>query len=493
VTGRTLIAVLASALALAPAGAAAAPSLVVTPSSSVPGKAATTTLELTLSGPAEAVRVAVPPGVGVELPEPGTPLGWGSATVAQGAAPVVLTGGLAAVDPAACGAGAHAAVWRLSSAPGELLLAVDAVAADRPEAPFAAYVLAPCAAPSGEAPRVERLRLEVDGVFSNPGTAGRYAWRALVAPAGADTFELRAIVALPVTLTLSGSWSRARNAALLRGTLRAGGQPLAGRRVRLTAGGRPAGADTTDRGGRFQLARPIGAATRFRAASPGGTFPVPCDAPVVPGGCLAATETVGAAASAAVRVAPPPPPAMRLGSRGPNVRRLQLALARLHYLPPGSATGSFDWRTWHAVVAFQGWQGRSRTGVADRATWALLARAGVPRPWGGLRFGVEVDTARQVLFLVRGGTVVRAIHVSTGAYGRTPRGRFFVRSKALRSWSVPFGVWMPYAQYFYGGFALHSYPEVPAYPASHGCIRLPAMEAPVVYAFTSVGMPVWVR
>jgi lipoprotein-anchoring transpeptidase ErfK/SrfK len=31
---------------------------------------------------------------------------------------------------------------------------------------------------------------------------------------------------------------------------------------------------------------------------------------------------------------------------------------------------------------------------------------------------------------------------------------------------------------------------VPAQPASHGCARLPLAEAPVVFAFVSIGTPV---
>ena len=58
------------------------------------------------------------------------------------------------------------------------------------------------------------------------------------------------------------------------------------------------------------------------------------------------------------------------------------------------------------------------------------------------------------------------------------------------SWNYKFKLWMPYAQYFHEGFALHEYPDVPAYPASHGCVRLHASNAPVVWEFGSMGMPV---
>ena len=39
---------------------------------------------------------------------------------------------------------------------------------------------------------------------------------------------------------------------------------------------------------------------------------------------------------------------------------------------------------------------------------------------------------------------------------------------------------------------MHEYSYVPSYPASHGCVRLPAGEANRVYAFAEYGMPVYV-
>ncbi len=94
--------------------------------------------------------------------------------------------------------------------------------------------------------------------------------------------------------------------------------------------------------------------------------------------------------------------------------------------------------------------------------------------------------------MVDTGEVVRAVHTSTGAGGVTPVGSFRVYVKALMSWSVPFKVWMPYAAYFTGGIATHQSPDVPSYPASHGCVRLPEGEAERVYRFVEVGTPVTV-
>jgi endonuclease YncB( thermonuclease family) len=176
-----------------------------------------------------------------------------------------------------------------------------------------------------------------------------------------------------------------------------------------------------------------------------------------------------------------------------NLSLVQRRLAALGYLPKGYVTkGAFDDRTQQALMAFQGWEGLTRTGTLDAATRARLERPAHPTPSRTGSKHVEVHVDKQVLLLVDGSRVRRAIHVSTGAGGRTPIGSFSVYSKQRLSWSRPFSVWMPYASYFYGGYALHEYSYVPGYPASHGCIRMPAAEAPIVYDFVSPGTPVLV-
>ena len=46
---------------------------------------------------------------------------------------------------------------------------------------------------------------------------------------------------------------------------------------------------------------------------------------------------------------------------------------------------------------------------------------------------------------------------------------------------------MPFASFFSGGDAIHGFPDVPAYPASHGCVRVSMPEAPWVYTFLYYG------
>jgi lipoprotein-anchoring transpeptidase ErfK/SrfK len=126
-------------------------------------------------------------------------------------------------------------------------------------------------------------------------------------------------------------------------------------------------------------------------------------------------------------------------------------------------------------------------------TQLALFRASAPKPFTH-RVGPHVEIHRDlgVLLLVDDNEVLRAIHTSTGSFGRTPAGTFHVYRKETLSWSVPFKVWMPYASYFTGGIAMHEYSYVPAYPASHGCVRLPDGDAQRVYTFAGVGTPVYV-
>ncbi len=176
------------------------------------------------------------------------------------------------------------------------------------------------------------------------------------------------------------------------------------------------------------------------------------------------------------------------------LRGVQLRLWMLGYLDRSDVTGSPNYLTEQALLAFQGWENLDRTGTITGQTQVTLFSASRPQP-AAHRPGRRVEIYRDagVLLMTEDGEVVRVVHTSTGAGGRTPVGTFRVYVKALLSWSVPFKVWMPYAAYFTGGIATHQSPAVPSYPASHGCVRLPEGEAERVYRFVEVGTPVIVR
>jgi hypothetical protein len=218
-------------------------------------------------------------------------------------------------------------------------------------------------------------------------------------------------------------------------------------------------------------------------------------------GALAVELGTGAAASFRIRVALAPArgyaraartlaatviePNLAYGSTGPGVRELERRLAVLRYALQ-RVDGLFGTDTYEAVLAFQQLAGLPVTGRVDSEVWRRLLRARTPAPrYAGSH--IEVLKARQVLLVVRKGRVERIVHVSTGATGNTPVGRWQVYRKVV-GWD--WVLWYP--MYFLRGFAIHGYPSVPAYPASHGCVRVPMWIAPSLFAGNPYGTTVYV-
>jgi hypothetical protein len=177
-------------------------------------------------------------------------------------------------------------------------------------------------------------------------------------------------------------------------------------------------------------------------------------------------------------------PTLAAGSHGPSVRALERRLAELHYAV--KVDGDFGDDDVEAVYAFQKVEGLARTGIATPALWHRLLVARTPRArYGGDH--VEIDKARQVLLVVRGGEVALVVATSTGATGNTPLGLWHVYRKV-----TGFDWVLYYPSYFLRGFAIHGYPDVPPYPASHGCARIPMWIAQTVYAEIPNGSEVYV-
>jgi L,D-transpeptidase catalytic domain/Sporulation and spore germination/Putative peptidoglycan binding domain len=175
----------------------------------------------------------------------------------------------------------------------------------------------------------------------------------------------------------------------------------------------------------------------------------------------------------------------------PTLRVLQQLLVDLGFMAPSGVTGRPGDETSVAVLAFEKWSGLPRDGVLDAEVETALEHATRPEPVrraAGKR--VELLLDRQVALAIENDRVERVFHISSGASGRTPTGSFRVYRKERLSWSVPFSTWMPWASYFVGGIAFHAYGYVPAYPASHGCVRMMARDAPLMYAFATTGTPV---
>ena len=61
------------------------------------------------------------------------------------------------------------------------------------------------------------------------------------------------------------------------------------------------------------------------------------------------------------------------------------------------------------------------------------------------------------------------------------------------SWALVHYHVLYYPMYFLRGFAIHGYPDVPAYPASHGCVRIPMWLALRLFALNGYGTTVIVH
>lgn len=195
------------------------------------------------------------------------------------------------------------------------------------------------------------------------------------------------------------------------------------------------------------------------------------------------TDTAGARGTDRSAVVSPPLPSLEPGSRGVYVKLLETRLRDLAYHLFGSDRRYAE-RTADAVRAFNKIEGRARLGTVDASTWRALTNARRARPRYRIDgFRIEVDQTRQVLLMVKDAKVTGILHVSTGANGYTHDGTYRVYRK-IDGYS---GGRLYYPSYFHGRRALHGWPEVPTYNASHGCVRLPMWAAKWAYGKADMG------
>ena len=172
------------------------------------------------------------------------------------------------------------------------------------------------------------------------------------------------------------------------------------------------------------------------------------------------------------------------GAGGLKVLLLQRGLKQLGFATP--VNGSFGSLTGNAVNAFRK---TNRLGDTDSASRAVYARVLRGRGAFKLRYPragkhVEFDWSRQVVVLANKGRPYRVFHTSSGkASTPTVFGtyRFYLKTPGTN------GVGMVHSNYFIGGYAIHGYPSVPNYPASHGCLRVPIPWASAIFRWIDIG------
>jgi hypothetical protein len=181
--------------------------------------------------------------------------------------------------------------------------------------------------------------------------------------------------------------------------------------------------------------------------------------------------------------------ALHPGQCGRVVKGFKKALAKMGYASGGGRC--FDGRTGREVLAYRKVNGMART---ERAGKGLVkdvfgGRGGyrVRYPKAGEHAEVSLD--KQVLVLSKGDRPFAIYPVSTGKSSTptiTGHYTFYRREPGTNSHG------MYYSFYWHGGYAVHGYPEVPDYPASHGCVRTFIADQPRIYNQLQYGESIFV-
>lgn len=134
---------------------------------------------------------------------------------------------------------------------------------------------------------------------------------------------------------------------------------------------------------------------------------------------------------------------------------------------------------------------------------------------------IDIDLSRQAATLVRDGRVIATSPISSGRHGHTtPRGNFSVINKEINHYSATYGVMVDARgkvivrdanssmrvpsggrfvrapmHYFLGFTVMHGLHagHLPGYPASHGCVRMPADKARQFFQIAPPGTPVHIH
>jgi N-acetylmuramoyl-L-alanine amidase len=190
------------------------------------------------------------------------------------------------------------------------------------------------------------------------------------------------------------------------------------------------------------------------------------------------------------------------GDTGSLVLALQQRLTALGYWV-GTPDGYYGDSTIQAVYALQKAAGLTRDGVAGPETERALAERIVPKALPYKGYVIEVNLADDILLFVDNGRIEWILNTSTGGgytywnsgeqTAVTPTGVFHIYAAIDRMVTDSLGqLYMP--RYFIGGYAIHGEGYVPAYPVSHGCVRVSDEAITWIWAenLAPIGTTVWI-
>jgi hypothetical protein len=174
-----------------------------------------------------------------------------------------------------------------------------------------------------------------------------------------------------------------------------------------------------------------------------------------------------------------------VGATGPLVDLVQQRLAALHvYIPQ---TGVFDEGTQLALDAYHrllgGGEGNESLSTAT-ITDLLNGEGSFHVRYPNQGRHAEGDLSDQVLALIVGDKVQALFPISSGKPSTpTILGNYqvYLRTPGY----LPDGMY--YSDFFIRGYAIHGYDPAPDYPASHGCMRLPIVDAIPAFNWLAIG------
>ena len=128
--------------------------------------------------------------------------------------------------------------------------------------------------------------------------------------------------------------------------------------------------------------------------------------------------------------------------------------------------------------------GPTRPSTAARSPGCSTAGAPFKVRYPGDGKHAEGNLSNQLLALIDRGKVQTIYPISSGKPSTpTILGRFRVYRK--QPGYLPDGMY--YSAFFIGGYAIHGYNPAPDYPASHGCMRVPILDAISIFNWIGMG------
>jgi lipoprotein-anchoring transpeptidase ErfK/SrfK len=143
------------------------------------------------------------------------------------------------------------------------------------------------------------------------------------------------------------------------------------------------------------------------------------------------------------------------------------------------------------LLAFRKVNGMARVYTANHQIYEMVfaGRGAFKLRYPNAGKHVEADLSRQVVVLAAGGKPVATYPTSSGKPSTpTVLGHYHFYTKAPGTNAK--GMYM--SNYFVRGYAIHGYPDVPTYNASHGCLRVPNADAVSIFNQIDLGESIWV-